>query len=156
MSGCGTYGLQNYYSKDYGIIFTQTTSNLNYGSSSCFVDKPKKVFYTSSNSSSIISSITLSDAIITETITSIPFIPSFVSCFDSNVVILSKNTANYVYSTDSGISFVNVTLPTKMMYIKQTINAVWFNTETTIYMTNDNGLTLRTYVQTSLIKSFTY
>ena len=118
---------QNYYSKDFGVTFTQTTTNLNYGSSSCFVDKTKKVFYTSSNSSSIISSIIFSDAVLTETITSIPFIPSFVSCCNSNVVILSKSTANYVYSTDSGFTFTNVTLPTKMIYIKQTMNAVWFN-----------------------------
>ena len=44
LSGCGTFGLQNYYSKDYGVTFTQTTSNLNYGSSSCFIDKQKKYF----------------------------------------------------------------------------------------------------------------
>ena len=78
--GCGTFGLQNYYSKDFGVTFTQIPTNLNYGSSSCFVDRTKKVFYTSSNSSSMISSITLSDAILTETITNIPFVPSFVSC----------------------------------------------------------------------------
>ena len=155
LSGCGTFGLQNYYSKDFGVTFTQTTSNLNYGSFSCFTYKTKKVFYISSNSNSIISSIILSDAILTETTTSLPFIPSFVSSCNSNVVILSKNTANCVYSTDSGFTFTNVTLPTKVLYIKQTIHGVWFNTENTIYMTNDNGLTLRTYVQTSLIKSFT-
>ena len=78
-----------------------------------------------------------------------------MSCFNSNVVNLSKNTANYVYSTDSGFTFTNVTLPTKMIYIKQRMNAVWFHTENTIYMTNDNGLTFKTYVQTSSIKSFT-
>ena len=36
------------------------------------------------------------------------------------------------------------------------MNAVWFHTENTIYMTNDNGLTFKTYVQTSSIKSFTF
>ena len=87
LSGCGTFGLQNYYSKDYGVTFTQTTSNLNYASSSCFIDKTKKVFYISSNANSTISSMTLSDSILTETITSIPFIPSFVSSCNSNVII---------------------------------------------------------------------
>ena len=92
LSGCGTFGLQNYYSKDFGVTFTQIPTNLNYGSSSCFVDRTKKVFYTSSNSSSMISSITLSDAILTETITNIPFIPSVVSYspFHFHCILLYK------------------------------------------------------------------
>ena len=149
-NGGGSAGLQQNISIDFGTTFIiKVAIDLTIVST---ILNNKQVFY---NPSATLASFLMTDSTFTNITVTQPFAVSAITSYDNKLVLLNLNGLSYAYSIDNGITFVTVTTPvTGIKYIKCNSSGIWLSSDTTIFLTTDNGITYRSFVQPSTIRSF--
>ena len=149
LCGGGSAGFQGYTSINYGTTFVQKNS-LNTSCNSTILLN-KQVFYIDSYT---LQTFSMNDTTFTTTNLTAPFSIINISSCVNKIVILNNSGMSYAYSTNNGSSFSTITLPSAMLYIKITNTTIWYCNSNTIYSTRNYGLNVRSYIQSSPIRSF--